>query len=340
MNYATQAADLPLMLDNFKPNTGDGSKGFTNLVHNLSEGTDKDRMQRSRNELRDTRQIHCWPIFTGEDVPADDPATIARLLVVRFHWDAAGDNEHLTRTQAAAQHLPAVGGAWLSWLEGAEGQRIAKAAGSQLVATRAAWMKALKTEEKDAVNAARIASNLAINQLTFWVLRQHPNIGPVLDRYAAEHKAGLEAIAIDMAKRSKVAREAVRFLRTLSELLATGRCMLEVKGQPKSTTLAERIIGWRDPKDRSYYLLFDTAKRQVLQILGADGLGNLSDNALHAQLAEMGLIASHDEGRHLKRTRLTPGERAQYVLHLVEAAIGADLPDDEVALDSEEVGDD
>lgn len=324
MNYATHATDMPLLLDNFKPNTGDGARGFTNLVHNLVEGTDKDRMQRSKNELRDTAPIRCWPIFTGEDVPAEDPATIARLLVIRFHWDVAGDNVHLTRAQAAARHLPAVGDAWLSWLESAEGQRVAQAAGQQLVATRATWISALKSEEKDAVNAARIASNLAINQLTWWVLRQHPSIGPIIEKYAAEHRAGLEAIATDMARRSKVAREAVRFLQTLSELISTGKASLEIKGKLLSGNLPERRIGWIDEGDGSYYLLFDVAKREVLKVLGADGLGNLSDNTLHSQLREMGMIASSDPGRNLKKVRVIPGERAQWCLHLRAEAIGAD----------------
>lgn len=334
MHYATESNDLPLLLDNFKPNIGDGIKGFVALVHNLTEGSDKDRMQRSRDALRGAKEIHTWPIFTGEDVPADDPATIARLLVVHFDWDAAGDNEHLTAAQALAAHLPAVGAAWLEWLEGADGQRVAKLAGAALVPTRADWLRKLKAAEKDAVNAGRIASNLAINQLSFWALRQHPTIGPIVEKYAAEHTAGLAQIAEDMARRSKVAREATRFLKALSELIFTGRCALETKGQPLSSSiLPERRIGWRDPQDGSYYLLFDVAKREVLKILGPEGLGSLSDDTLHKQLQDLGYIQTHDDGRHLKRVRLVPGANAQYCLHLTANAIGA--PSNPLDIDGE-----
>ena len=205
LKYAAKAHDLPLLLDNFKPSTGDGSRGFTNLVHNLIEGTDRDRLSRSA-ELRPPAVIRCWPTFTGEDVPADDPATIARLLVIRYKWDGQGENARLARAQAAAGHLPAVGGAWLAWLETAEGQRIARAAGAQFAATRAAWLRLLKAAEQQTPNAARIASNLAINQLTWWVLRQHPTLGPVLEPYTAQHAAGLAEVAADMVKRTGSAR--------------------------------------------------------------------------------------------------------------------------------------
>ena len=298
LKYAAKAHDLPLLLDNFKPNTGDGSRGFTNLVHNLIEGTDRDRLSRSA-ELRPPAVIRCWPTFTGEDVPADDPATIARLLVIRYKWDGQGENARLARAQADAGHLPAVGGAWLAWLETDEGQRLAHAAGAQFAATRAAWLRLLKAAEQQAPNAARIASNLAINQLTWWVLRQHPTLGPVLEPYTDQHEAGLAEVAADMIKRTRIAREAVRFLATVAELLISGRCVLAVKGA-RTNESPDRVIGWRDAKTNTVYLLPDVAKREVLKVLGPDGLGILSDNALHEQIADMGLIASHDPERLTK----------------------------------------
>jgi len=319
LKYAAKAHDLPLLLDNFKPNTGDGSRGFTNLVHNLIEGTDRDRLSRSA-ELRPPAVIRCWPTFTGEDVPADDPATIARLLVIRYEWAGQGANERLARAQAAAGHLPAVGGAWLAWLETAEGQRIARAAGAQFAATRAAWLRLLKAAEQQTPNAARIASNLALNQLTWWVLRQHPTIGPVLEPYTAQHEAGLAEVAADMVKRTRIAREAVRFLATIAELLISGRCVLAVKGA-RTNEPPDRVIGWRDPKTDTVYLLPDVAKREVLKVLGPDGLGILSDNALHEQIADMGLIASHDPERLTKVARVEPGGKTVRLLHLHARAV-------------------
>ncbi len=326
LKYSTKAHDLPLLVDNFKPTTGDGSPGFTNLVHNLVEGTDRDRLTRA-GELRPPAAIRSWPTFTAEDVPADDPATIARLLVVRYKWDARGENERLARAQAAAGHLPAVGGAWLTWLESDEGQRIARAAGEQFIATRGAWLRQLTTAAQQTPNAARIASNLAINQLTWWVLRQHPTIGPVLEPYTAQHEGGLIDVANDMIKRTRIAREAVRFLATVAELLISGRCVLATKGV-RSNEPPDRMIGWRDDKTETVYLLPDVAKKEVLKVLGPDGLGILSDNALHEQIADMGLIASHDPDRLTKVARVEPGGKTVRLLHLHARAImaSADRP--------------
>jgi len=282
LKYAARAHDLPLLLDNFKPNTGDGSRGFTNLVHNLIEGTDRDRLNRAA-ELRPPAVIRCWPTFTGEDVPA-------------------------------------VGDAWVAWLENDEGQRIARAAGAQFAVTRAAWLRGLKAAEQQAANAARSASNLAINQLTWWVLRQHPTIGPVLEPYTTQHAAGLAAVAADMVKRTRIAREAVRFLATVAELLISGRAELAIKGAHTNVP-PDRLIGWRDARTDTVYLLPDVAKREVLKVLGPDGLGILSDNALHEQIADMGLIASHDPERLTKVARVEPGGRTVRLLHVHARAV-------------------
>lgn len=83
MSMATQAHDLPFLIDNYKPNTGDGARGFIGLIHNILEGSEKDRLNRA-SQLMDTKPIFCWPVCTGEDVPDIDTATLARILVIQF----------------------------------------------------------------------------------------------------------------------------------------------------------------------------------------------------------------------------------------------------------------
>ncbi|MSP11815.1 MAG: DUF927 domain-containing protein [Chloroflexi bacterium] len=53
MALATYAHDLPLLIDNYKPSTGDGARGFINLMHNLLEGGEKDRLSRAA-EIKET----------------------------------------------------------------------------------------------------------------------------------------------------------------------------------------------------------------------------------------------------------------------------------------------
>lgn len=329
MHYATRAHDLPLFIDNYKPSTGDGAGGFVSLIHNLTEGADRDRLQRSHNELRSAGEIRCWPIFTGEDVPADDPATLARLLIVRFRWEARGENGALAAGQAEADLLSAVGAAFLAWLESPAGRQAAETAGRELGRRRGAWRERLYVTERDAINPGRIAANLAINELTFTCLAQHPALGSVFAPHRSAHQRGLVNIAADMAGRSRGAREAVRFVRALAELLANGQCVLDTKGRPPSDVLPERRIGWRDPRDGSCYLLPHVARRQALRIVGPEALGHLSDTALFSQLQEMGLLAGHDEGRLLRKVRVTPGEPAQWVLHLSARALSSAADQDE-----------
>ncbi len=172
-----------------------------------------------------------------------------------------------------------------------------------------------------------MATNLAINELTFLCLAQHPTLGAVFEPHRSAHQRGLASIGCDMAGRSRGAREGIRFLRALAELLSSGQCVLDTKGRPPSDVLPERRIGWRDPRDGSCYLLPQVARRHALRIVGPEALGHLSDTALFSQLQELGLLAGHDEGRLLRKVRVIPGEPAQGVLHLVGRALGEVAPD-------------
>jgi hypothetical protein len=316
MGYATQAHDLPFFLDNFKANTGDGGRGLVNLIHNLLEGGDRERML-GAGDVKESRPIHCWPVFTGEDVPADDPATLARVLVVPFEWPHGADNPRLTAAQAASAHLPAVGRAWLDWLASAAGREVAAEAGRQLPALRRRQVAALRSLRGDMINPLRVATNLATNALTWWALGQHPQLGPLAVRYATEHAAGLARVAEEMAERTSQALEAIRFLDALRGLLVSGRCVLVPRGE-EATVAPERVIGWQ-AEDGSAYLAPALARAAAEAVLGDDGLNGISNQALYSQLASLGLLASQDADRRTKKLRAGP--LTGNVLHLTAAAL-------------------
>jgi hypothetical protein len=328
LGYAAQAHDLPFFLDNFKANTGDGARGLVNLIHNLLEGGERERLNRAA-ELKESRPIHCWPVFTGEDVPASDPATLARVLVVPFEWPHGADNPRLTAAQAAAAHLPAVGRAWLAWLASPAGREAAAEAGRQFPDLRRQQVAALRSLRWDMVNPLRVATNLATNALTWRVMLQHPQLGPLAACYAAEHQAGLARVAEEMAQRTAQALEAIRFLDALRGLLATGRCVLVPRGQEHGTT-PERMIGWA-AEDGGVYLLPTLARAAVEAVLGVDGLNGISSQALYSQLASLGLLATHDADRRTKKQRA--GLLTDNVLHLTAAALrrdGKDTPEEDL----------
>jgi hypothetical protein len=312
MALATHAHDLPLLVDNYKPTTGGGARDFINLIQNILEGGEKERLNRA-SELRDTRPVYTFPIFTGEDVPPDDSASLARVLVVPFEWQHGQDNPTLAQAQADRQHLAAIGREWIRWLESADSTPAITRAAGMFEKTRAEWAAGLCAEQAHMSNPLRVASNLAASQLTWWVLCHHPTIGEIAREHQAAHAAGLATIAGDMAQRTTTAMEAIRFLDVLRELIITGQKVLVPKGSTSSEA-PDRYVGWRDQKDESVYLAPDLSRAAVDYLLRPHGLGALSQTTLYAQLNSLGVIASHDDGRVTKVIRI--GSELQRVLHL------------------------
>jgi hypothetical protein len=330
LSYAEQARDLPLLIDNYKPNTGDGARGLVNLLHNLIEGGGRERLNRY-SELQEARPIGCWPLLTGEDAPRGDAAALARLLVVPVKWarEAGGPatNEALSAAQAAAGEFPRLGAAWLDWLETDDGLRAAQAAAAAFPAARAKWAQRIAAQPS--ANPLRLATNLATNELTWQVLAAHPLFAELAAAFAPAHAAGLALLADEMAQQTAENVEAARFIDALQQLLASGACRLVARGERGGD--GDDVIGWHAP-DGGAYLLPDLARRAVEGALGGDGLNRVSKEALYGQLEELGLIGSQDAGRRTKMVR-AGGGRSVRVLHLTPAAIGA--PTDGAPTDGE-----
>jgi len=328
ITLATYAADLPLLIDNYKPGTGGGAKTFRNLIHAIVEGSEKLRLTRG-SELRSHKLIATWPIFTGEDTPSDDAASLARVLVLPFDWPRGEANERLARAQHQARHLNAIGTSLLDWLESdASREPIAQAA-SHFEGLRNDWARRIIQSNTNATNPLRVASNIATNQLAIYILRHHPQIGPVIAPYTAQHEAGLLTVATTMAQRTAESLEATRFLRTLQELLATTELELAPEsgklpdGSPYGNPLPERRAGWR-AEDGTVYLLAQNALSAVLKKLGHDALGNVSLQTLFEQIAALDLVASRgrEAGRQTKVVRIAAeAGRPHRVLHLKAAAL-------------------
>lgn len=322
------AGDLPLFIDNYKPQVAGAANQFVALVAALLEGDDKQRLERTGERLRRRRPITAWPLITGEDVPGDDASTIARTLLVPFEWRASVPNRALTEAQGHAEHLSALGLAWVKWLASSEGQAAAWRAREQQPQLRDEWLSRLVAFNPQMVNPARVASHLAVNQLTYWAVCQHPLLRPVCKPYEADHRAGLELIAAEMALRTQEASEGERFLAALRELVGRdsddGLSYVLVRrgGEGLPGLARERFLGWYD--ENGVYLLAGQARAAVEQARGRDYLGGLSDQTLYAQLARQGCIASHEKGRHQQQI-FVRGVK-QRVLHLVTEALFPPAP--------------
>lgn len=298
MKMATHAHDMPMLFDNFKTSTGRGSRDFVNFTHNVVEGGEKDRLNRA-SQLREARPVNCWPLLTAEDIPESDPASQARLLVVKFRKGTV-DPVRLAQAQALAKNLPAVGARWINWLESSDGERHAQWAGEQFPGLRQKWANHLQGIDRNAVNRMRLASNLAINQLAYKVACFHPDFGSVLEPLIPDHHRGLKQIAEEMIAATSQGTEAQRFLSVLRQLLASKRCRLVTEDAGGDYTFGE-CVGLRRPD--GIYIFPDVARAAVAKVLGDAFFDALSSATLYKQLAELDVIASFDTGRHTKTIR-------------------------------------
>lgn len=273
MATATYAHDLPLLIDNYKPTTGGDARTLINVIHNIVEGGDKSRLNRA-SELRDVNIIHCLPLITGEDVPDTNPASLARLLVVPFTWPKDVDNLHLHKAQHLSPHLCAVGAAWLNWLESGDGVEAARHAQERFPQMRSQWATLLRQQQVDMVNPLRVATNLATNTLTWWVMEQCPFLHDIAREYRAAHANGLREIAGTMAMRTGESLEAARYLATLCPILATERSILIGHQQEIPTDNQGRgvsnVIGYHGD-DGTAYILPIMARQEVERMLSGSG---------------------------------------------------------------------
>jgi len=320
MDLAACLPDLPFLLDNYKPSTGRGTADFVSLVHNLLEGGEKLRLDRTSHP-RDSRAILSWPLFTGEDVPDQDPAALARVLIVRFDWACGEPHPGLTVAQGLASHLVSIGRQWIEWLESSEGTTVAREAGIRSLDHRGEWVSYLKQLRPDMVNILRVSANLASNEAVWWAMTQHPVIGQIIQRYTDAHHRGLLDVAQGMAQYTSSAMEATRFLAAVRQLYASGRLFLlpdRSVRYPRDSAEQSRFVGWADDHGGAF-VLPDMLREKIARLLGPDALGYLSNNALYAQLRALDMLASTDEGRSTRVIRVC--DDLVRVLHLAAAAL-------------------
>lgn len=323
MAMAVAAYDLPFLIDNYKPNTGDGPKGFINLIHNIVEGGEKDRLNRS-SELRDSRPVFAWPLVTGEDVPDHEPSSLARVLVFSF---ARTDQspELLGKAQLLAPHLAAIGQAWIIWLETDEGKAIVVQAAARFSAVREEWTTFLLGVRPDIVNVLRIASSLATNELTWAIAEQHPLIGSLLQKYGDQYFEGLKSVAIEMAKYTANALEATRFVGMLRDLLITQQAILIERGSRPGLD-GDRMIGWKDV-DGGAYLLMGVCRALMLRHFGKDCLNTISETMLYSQMKDLGYLVP---GRERSTTTIRELGTVQRVVQLTSDAVQGPQIDESV----------
>lgn len=316
MAMATHVCDLPILMDNYKPTTGGGLHDFTNVIHNILEGGEKDRLQRS-SVLIETRPIHTWPVCTGEDVPNGDAASLARILVIKSNWEAG--REYLTQAQDRSDHLCAIGSVWLDWLESDAAKTTIAEYASKFRGYRTYWAEYISVNAKNMVNVLRVATNLATNQLTWEIVCEHPVLGPIAQKYEQEHMEGLCKVAQDMSDYTQTAIEWQRFVMAIQEMITAGQAII-VQNKKHTVISSDRhlVIGAK-AKNGGVFIYPDIARGMVDKLLGKHVLGSVSNNTLYDQLNKAGKIGDKDPGRMTTVKRIDG--KATRVLHLIEGVL-------------------
>jgi hypothetical protein len=312
MSFTADASDVPLLIDNYKPGTGNGQKDAQTLIHGVIEGGEKRRLNRDGSR-RDSKEINCWPVLTGEDV-IEDAAAIARMVIVSAIWPG-GKNPSLTEVQGLYHVLPEVGGAWISWLMTDEARRIAHSVAAQFHPRRAKWDEYLRTNQPDMVNSARVASSLALLECTWEIAQQCPFVAGILAPYTADFNQGLFDAASGMGGYAAQTHEANRYISAVRAMVLSNHGYLAARIQDPDKEDRRVFLGWED--DEFVYLQPDNAYREVLEFLRAqNGLNGLGMNTIHRQLEQFGHIAKKDGKNLAARKRIGSDNRVQRVLWL------------------------
>ena len=282
---AAEIADLPFMIDNFKPNT-QGKEAVTSLIHGIMEGFTKSRSMRNGDNAP-AKPLLCWPLMTGEDVPGHDTAAMARLLILDLPSRQGIIPDGIQIAQQYSAHLSAIGAAWLELLE-TDGQRVSNLAKAEFDKLRDEFAAQIRLYSPESENILRSATNLALNRVAWRMLGQLPCLAPLIARYDAEHYQALIKLCRGLSEHTAQHLEGVQFIDILNELIGAGRVHLAQRNI--SSPYGVPVIGWID--DDGSINLYPSITREQIDRVDPNALNSMSMNAIYKQLEQMGKLVA------------------------------------------------
>lgn len=291
--------DMPYLLDNYKPNTGNGEQDFIDFVQLIVEGRERTRSKRD-GRLQNSDAIRTWPLVTGEDLPESDAATVARVLAVDFARTSDVRGVVRASRYASKGALGAIGVAWLEWLESSESIPIIQSVMADYDNRRDRWMVLIQAANDEVQNVLRCADNLTMNESAWLIACQHPLFGMLLRTYHNDYCEGIERCAAAVAQRTAQSLEASVWLTTISGLLAKGAITLVRPGEFNQFE-RDRMVGWRD--DDGIYISPAMIKQMVKDI----EINKITTRTLYDQLVELGHLIK--DGSRSTIVKYLPGEK-------------------------------
>jgi len=328
---AAEIADLPWMLDNFKPNT-QGKESAVSMIHALMEGHTKSRQTRTGQNAR-TTPLLCWPLMTGEDIPGTDTAALARLYIIDLESRHGVVPSGIVRATELANHLHMIGSAWIDLLEGPRQEEIIEIAQNVFESARLQFAEYIREKSPQAENILRSATNFALNSATWAALAELEPISQFVTDHAGQHQQGILDLAGSIERHTADHLEANRFLEILAALMATGRVYVVPIGGERNGPHGIPTIGWYDG-DSNICLYPDLAK-QAVEMVDRDALNGMTKNSLYAQLKTLDALAVYGgDGKSTVPSRDPVTRKLSRVL-VIKSDV---LSEEEALVTAEEIG--
>lgn len=322
IEHAGFATDMPLLVDNYKPNIAPGITALITLIHGIVEGGTRGRLSRA-GKLLPTKPIGATLLCTGEDFPMSDKATVARTVLVEFPKDteSRGRNKYLDVARDGVKHLSTIFYLWIKWLMSKDGEARIREVWEASQGMDEYWEdKLIEIAESTTPNFKRIGTNLMRLSYTFKCLCSHPDFGQLFSEHEDEFDAGLVAVCSNLSLGSMEADEGDRFLEHLKTLLDTGRAIL-VNGNVPMTKLGpddrRRAVGW-DKGSLGIGIKLSIVRQLIYRELN-DNLGGMTNNRIYKKMELAGWLVKQREGT--RSYSINTGGRTVSVMMLKREAI-------------------
>jgi len=313
LDKAEEAGPMPIIPDNFRPTKKYGIAKLAGFIHNLLGGSSRGTMTQ-QHEARATVAYRTTPLLTGEDYPADT-ATGSRVMV--SNWPKPDWGLH-DKTLDDRYCLPAIGRAWLLWLQTDDGQKFIQQIAAKFPEKRSEYQDALN---KDTPAANRVGQNLAYNWMIWEGMCQHPTLGPFYSQYKREYEDGIEKFLKSVAIETKKGSEAERIVEMMLDRLHRD-LKLWKESLDYHMGYRDTVIGWDDAEH--LYIFPDELMKQVGTLRLTQ---ELSGEAIGKQLFQLGYIERGDDGHTTKLKRYPGTKQGKRVWWFIKEAIGYTEPD-------------
>lgn len=294
------------MVDDYKPRIVK-IWDFVDLIQRYADGNDRMRLSRDA-QVRRREAMRWWMLSTGEDVPAGESSTLARMVILRFKRrpDGAAYNAELAKAQRLAKFMPTVMARWIAWIRDTHADRAFASRYAMAVQKTGDF---IQKNTKDVPNVPRIANNVAMLWVAWqtWCdfVKEQPGFAaPAVNEFPAADLALAQSRQVIEEKPSFI------FLTAVREGFEAGRFTAAKRNSNSAADAGgDNFIGYYDV--HGFYLL-PAAFLYVSRWLREAGVQlGFSQRELYRLLTEEGLLAKTNKAEEKTTVNIKVGGVSQ-----------------------------